>query len=258
MSAFQNHTAIDRDEVSYGYRTVAAADKRRLVGQHFEKIARRYDLADALLSFGLHFLWRRSAIRRLALKRGDNVLDLCGGTADLALRAARSVTPGGTVTVCDISRAMMLEGRQKASRSGYRETVSCVQGDAEMLPLPGNTFDAVTVGFGVRNLVHLERGLREIFRVLKCGGKLMILEFSVPRTGWIRHLYNLYSFSVMPFAGKVVTGSAEPFKYLAESIRVFPAPEALKATLEASGFAHVTFQRLNNGIVVVYLATRIE
>lgn len=186
------------------------------------------------------------------------VLDLCGGTADLAIRAARHIAPEGHVTVCDTSRAMMRVGRTKVNRSGYRESVSYVQGDAETLPLPDNTFDAVMVGFGVRNLAHLEHGLREIIRVLKNGGKLMILEFSVPKTKWIRHLYTFYSFNVMPLAGKAVTGALAPFKYLAESICVFPAPEALTATLEASGFAHVTLQRLNNGIVVVYLATKIE
>lgn len=244
------------DEVSYGYRRVAAADKRRLVDRHFETIAPRYVLADAILSFGLDSRWRKRAVQRLALKPGDKVLDLCGGTADFAVLAAGRVAPEGTVTVCDISRAMMLAGRPRVERSHHERNILWVQGDAENLGFPDGTFDAVTVGFGVRNLVHLERGLTEMFRVLKHDGKLAILEFSVPKTRWIRGLYEQYSFRIMPRAGKVITGTSAPFRYLAESIRVFPTPERVKAMLEESGFSRVTIRRLTDGIAVVYLATK--
>jgi demethylmenaquinone methyltransferase/2-methoxy-6-polyprenyl-1,4-benzoquinol methylase len=245
-----------KDEVSYGYRTVTSADKRRLVDEHFETIAPRYDLADAILSFGLDSLWRRAVVRRLSLKRGERVLDLCGGTAGLAALAAPRVGRDGTVTVCDTNRAMMLTGRSRAARSRHGENILWVQGDAENLGFPDSAFDAVMVGFGVRNLAHVDRGLSEIFRVLKRGGKLAILEFSLPEARWLRGLYGLYSFGIMPFAGKVITGTAEPFAYLAESIRVFPKPEHVKTALEASGFARVTFRRLTNGIAVAYHAEK--
>lgn len=248
--------AADTERVSYGYRHVEASEKRRLVDRHFDAIARRYILADALLSFGLDQTWRRFAVRRLALKKGDRVLDLAGGTADLALLAAPEAAPEGSVTVCDINMEMMRAGLRRARRSRHRERLFWAQGDAESLSFPSETFDAVTVGFGIRNFVHLERGLEEIARVLKRDGRLMILEFSVPRTPWLRRLYELYSFKVMPVVGGIVTGTAAPFRYLAESIRVFPTPEALKARLEASGFTNVAFERLTNGIVVVYLAER--
>lgn len=245
-------TKTDTATVSYGYRSVLAAEKRWLIDRHFNRIARRYDLADALLSFGLHFWWKRFAIRQLALNRGDRVLDLCGGTGDFAVLAARAVAPEGTVTVCDISRPMMEAGQGKVRRSGYQRTIGWLQKDAERIPFPENIFDAVTIGFGLRNLIHLERGLLEVFRVLKKGGRLLGLEFSIPGNVWLRALYHFYSFKVMPLAGKAISGTADPFKYLAESIRVFPRPEAVKVIMEDSGFSDVTWRRLTNGIVVVY------
>ena len=245
-----------QNNVPCGYRSVAVPENRRLVDQHFETIARRYDLANTLLSLGLDHRWRKFAIRRLALKRGECVLDLCGGTAALAAHAARDVAPDGRVTVCDLSMAMMRAGLPRVKRGGHTQIVQWIQGDAEKLGFPDGTFDAVMVGFGVRNLVHLERGLKEMCRVLRRGGRLMLLEFSVPEAAWFRNLYGLYSFALMPIAGKAITGASAPFRYLAESIRVFPTPEVLKATLETSGFRQVMFWRLNMGIVAVYLATR--
>ena len=256
LATSQDEAKTDTTKVSYGYRKVTPDEKRRLVDQQFDAIAPRYDLADALLSFGLDSLWRKRAIRRLVLRKGDRVLDLCGGTADLALLAARYVAPEGSVTICDINKAMMKAGQQKVNRSRHMKIISWTQGDAENMGFPDNTFDAVTVGFGIRNFVHLERGLGEIFRVLRNGGKLMILEFSVPKTAVIKGLYESYSFRVMPLVGKLITGIAEPFRYLAESIRVFPTPDELKTTLESLGFMHVMFQRLTNGIAVVYLGKK--
>ncbi|MBP1748790.1 MAG: demethylmenaquinone methyltransferase / 2-octaprenyl-6-methoxy,4-benzoquinone methylase [Deltaproteobacteria bacterium] len=249
---YHDETETDVATVAYGYRNVLAAEKRWLVDRHFDQIARRYDLADALLSFGLHSWWKRFAIRELALNRGDRVLDVCGGTGDFAILAAKAVAPEGAVTVYDINRHMMEAGQRKVGRSGYQRTISWLQGDAEMISFPDKAFDAVTVGFGLRNLIHLERGLLEMFRVLKKGGRLLGLEFSVPRSVWVRALYHFYSFKVIPLAGKAITGTADPFKYLAESIRVFPRPEAMKVIMEDSGFSDVTWQRLTNGIVVVY------
>jgi demethylmenaquinone methyltransferase/2-methoxy-6-polyprenyl-1,4-benzoquinol methylase len=244
------------ERVSYGYRLVEASEKRRLVDRHFDAIARRYVLADSLLSFGLDGRWRRHAIRRLGLRPGERVCDLAGGTADLAILAAREVAPQGDVTICDINMPMMRAGVSRSRRFRHRERLLWAQGDAESLPFPTGVFDAVTAGFGVRNFVHLERGLSEMSRVLKPGGRLMILEFSVPETAWLRALYELYSFKAMPVVGRAVTGTGEPFRYLAESIRVFPAPEELRSRLVAAGFVGVSFERLTDGIAVVYLGER--
>lgn len=244
------------EDVSFGYRRVSAAEKRRLVGGQFDPIARRYDLADAVLSFGLHFHWKRWGIERLALKKGEYVLDVCGGTGDIALLAAARVAPSGHAFIYDFNRPMMRAGRAKVKRSRFAGCVTFVEGDAERLSFPRASFDAVTVGFGIRNLVHLDQGLREMHRVLRPEGRLMILEFSLPVHGWLRRLYDVYSFTVMPLGARIVCGTAEPFRYLAESIRVFDPPERVIGRLENAGFSDIRFQPLTGGIAGVYLARR--
>jgi len=252
MSGKDGTNNTDAAVVPYGYRKVPPSEKRRLIDRHFDRIAPRYDLADALLSFGLHFRWKKFVIRQLALNRGDRVLDVCGGTGDFAILAAQAVAPEGMVAVYDINSRMMETGRRKVDGSPYERTINWLRGDAEMISFPDNTFNEVTIGFGLRNLIHLEEGLKEMFRVLKKGGRLLGLEFSLPKNAVVRALYHFYSFGVMPLAGKAITGTAAPFRYLAESVRVFPAPEAVKAVMEDSGFSEVTWRRLTNGVVVVY------
>jgi demethylmenaquinone methyltransferase / 2-methoxy-6-polyprenyl-1,4-benzoquinol methylase len=235
-----------------GYRQVPADEKARLVQRHFSAIARKYDLMNTILSFGFHHLWKRTAVRMLELKAGDRVIDVCGGTADLSLLATRYTKSSGRVIVCDMNWAMLEAGRPKAVRAPFGETISWVQGDAENLSCADQSFDAVMVGFGVRNLTHLEKGFREMHRVLKPGGKLMCLEFSKPPALWFRLLYDLYSFILIPLAGRLFTGSLEAYTYLFESIRMFPSPEALASLLEEIGFSQVTYHKLTNGIAVIH------
>lgn len=243
-------------QVRFGYRTVAAAEKRRLVQDQFTPIAATYDRADALLSFGCQFLWKRAAVRALRLRPSDRVLDVCGGTADLALGAARRLDPAGRAVVCDLNRAMMETGRRKTGRARRGGLVAFVQGDAEILPFPDAAFDAVTVGFGLRNLVDLDRGLGEIGRVLKPGGRFAGLEFTLPRRRSMRALYAFYSFRIMPAAGRLITGTDGPYRYLIESIRTFAASGDIPGGLRRAGLAGVAARPLSLGIATLYVARK--
>jgi demethylmenaquinone methyltransferase/2-methoxy-6-polyprenyl-1,4-benzoquinol methylase len=240
----------------FGYRRVSAAEKGRLVHQHFDTVARRYDLLNSLLSFGMHHLWKRAAVQMMGLAPGDQVLDVCGGTADLAIRAARLVGPTGRVFVYDINWAMMAAGRPKVANSPLAARLGYIQGDAEQLACPDASFDAAMVGFGIRNLTYPEVGFAEMFRVLKPGGTLMCLEFSKPKTAWFRWLYDQYSFYIMPAMGRIMVGSWQAYTYLPESIRMFSQPEELTAALGKIGFTRLSYRRLTDGIAVIYLGVK--
>ncbi len=243
---------MEGSKVHFGYRLVSRDEKGGLVRRHFDSIAAKYDFMNTVLSFGMHLLWKRWAVGMLGLGPQGRILDLCGGTGDLSMIAARRTGPGGKVLLCDINLAMMKTGRKKLARGSVPGRIELVQGNAELLPLRAEQFDAAMVGFGIRNLTEMEKGLAEMFRVLKPGGKLMCLEFSRPVTAWFRRLYDLYSFHIMPLAGKILAGSREAYTYLPESIRVFPGPEELKAILERIGFVEVLYRRFTNGIAVVH------
>jgi len=242
--------------VYFGYRPVTEVEKVKLVQRHFDTVARMYDLMNTILSFGLHHFWKRKAIQMIGLRPGDRVIDICGGTADLAILAARAVGISGRVILYDFNRPMMDVGRSKVDKSPFAARIVYVQGDAEQLSVADRSFDVATVGFGVRNLTHIDRGFQEMHRVLKPGGKLMCLEFSLPSAFWFRWLYHFYSFSLMPMLGKILVGSREAYTYLPESIRMFPQPEELTAILKRIGFSQITHRKLTNGIAVVHLATK--
>jgi demethylmenaquinone methyltransferase / 2-methoxy-6-polyprenyl-1,4-benzoquinol methylase len=230
--------------------------KARLVQRHFSAIAAKYDLANDILSFGLQRGWKRTAVRLLELKPGDAVLDVCGGTADLSLLAAGPAGPAGRLLVYDFNREMLDVGRGKAARTAGGDRIFFIQGDAEEIALPDGSVDAAIVGFGIRNLSRLEKGLQEMHRVLKPGGRLVCLEFSQPPVRWFRRLYDLYSGAAIPLVGKLLAGSREAYAYLTTSIRAFPSPEVLVEILQEIGFSQVTHRPLTQGIAVIHRGIR--
>ena len=239
-----------------GCRPVSPQEKVRLVQRHFDTVAARYDLANTVLSFGLHHLWKRTAVKMLGLKPGDRVIDVCGGTADLALLASQAVSHSGRVVLYDFNRAMIEVARGKVAAAAALNNITYVQGDAENISCRDESFAAAMVGFGIRNLTDLVQGLREIYRVLKPGGQLMCLEFSQPTAAWFRRLYDFYSFAVMPWVGQLLVGSRQAYTYLPESIRAFPGPAELSALIESVGFSQVRHRALSNGIAVIHLGMK--
>jgi demethylmenaquinone methyltransferase/2-methoxy-6-polyprenyl-1,4-benzoquinol methylase len=248
---------VDQEKTAqFGYKEVPEKEKVKRVLRHFDIVARKYDMMNTLLSFGIHYLWKRTAIKLLELREGQEVIDVCGGTGDLAISAANAVGPSGRVVLYDINRLMMEVGRPKALNSPYGEVIHYVEGDAEEISLKACSFDAAMVGFGIRNLTHMEKGFSEMYRVLKPNGKMMCLEFSQPTAPLFRWLYDLYSFHIMPFIGELIAGSRQAYTYLPESIKIFSSPDALTNMLKDIGFSHVTHRKLTNGIAVIHLATK--
>jgi demethylmenaquinone methyltransferase/2-methoxy-6-polyprenyl-1,4-benzoquinol methylase len=240
----------------FGFRRVPENEKAHWVRDHFDTISRKYDFMNTLLSFGIHYLWKRMAVKKLGLRAGDRVIDVCGGTGDLAILAAKQIGARGQVILYDINRAMMEEGIRKVVHSRISERIFYVQGDAEEISFGKGRFDAAMVGFGIRNLTHMEKGFREMHRVLKPGGKLMCLEFSKPTAPAFRWLYDLYSFHVMPLLGHLIVGSRRAYTYLPESIRMFDSPEELTTLLRQMGFSLLTYHRLTNGIAGIHLGVK--
>jgi demethylmenaquinone methyltransferase / 2-methoxy-6-polyprenyl-1,4-benzoquinol methylase len=228
--------------------------KSQTVRGYFNAIAGRYDLLNTLLSFGLHYLWKRRAIRAAGIEPGCHVLDLCSGTADLAIAAARAGAVN--VTVYDFSPEMMRVGKKKAEADGLLSRIKFVCGDAHHIGYNDGIFDVVLIGFGLRNLTDRELGLREMHRVLKPGGRLVCLEFSTPVWPWFRLLYNLYSRFIIPVAGSIIASSREAYEYLPDSIKKFPLPEALAAIMRQAGFKNVNYTRLTNGIATIHIGEK--
>jgi demethylmenaquinone methyltransferase / 2-methoxy-6-polyprenyl-1,4-benzoquinol methylase len=247
----------DRDpSFSFGFQKVSAREKVDLVHHHFDSIAACYDRMNTLLSFGMHHLWKRAAVRMAGVGPGSLVLDVCGGTADLALLGAKRAGEKGRLIVWDMNRAMMEVGKRKAEAAGAGGNILFIEGDAEHLAFPGGTFDVAMVAFGIRNLVHPVVGLEEMYRVLKKGGTLICLEFSRDVSWWFKPLYDFYSFAIMPLLGKIFAGSQNAYTYLPESIRVFATPGELANALRTIGFQDVTYRKLTQGIAVIHGAVK--
>lgn len=242
----------------FGYQAVSVDEKARRVLRHFESVAKKYDFMNTLLSFGIHYQWKRLAVRMLRLQKGDRVLDVCAGTGDLSLMAARRVGPEGILVLYDINRAMMEAGRSKVARAASVSRLIFVQGDAERIAFPDATFDAAMVGFGIRNLARPRVGFSEMYRVLKPGGKMVCLEFSKPTSPVFCWLYDLYSFQIMPLLGQLLAGSRRAYTHLPESIRTWPLPDELSEMLAQIGFSDIGYRRLTNGIAVIHQAARPE
>jgi demethylmenaquinone methyltransferase/2-methoxy-6-polyprenyl-1,4-benzoquinol methylase len=240
----------------FGYKTVPVDDKAELVKGVFDSVANRYDIMNDLMSGGLHRIWKRRTIEQAGVRKGHVVLDLAGGTGDLAKEFSKQVGPQGRVVLADINAAMLRQGRSRLVDAGVAGNLSIAQVDAQNLPFADNTFDRVTIAFGLRNVTDKDAALRSMFRVLKPGGKLLILEFSKPDDA-LKPAYDLYSFKVLPLLGKFVARDEDSYQYLAESIRMHPDQETLLGMLQDAGFERCRYQNLAGGIVALHSGYRI-
>lgn len=226
------------------------SDKTQRVRSYFDTIAVRYDFMNTVLSFGLHHAWKQSTMHEAAVRDDMHVLDICGGTGDLAALAARRLNGTGAVTLYDFSLEMIRAGRRRSDARHAAITHVC--GDARFLALQDCCADVALIGFGLRNLADMSAGLRELRRVLKPGGKLVCLEFSQPHGALLRRAYDLYSYRVIPLLGRLITGSREAYTYLPDSIRQFPPPEGLQRLFEQAGFQDVSYRLLTGGIAAIH------
>ncbi|MGL5948930.1 MAG: bifunctional demethylmenaquinone methyltransferase/2-methoxy-6-polyprenyl-1,4-benzoquinol methylase UbiE [Aeromonas sp.] len=236
----------------FGFKTVAIQEKEQLVAGVFHSVAAKYDVMNDLMSLGIHRLWKRFAIDCAGVRKGQRVLDLAGGTGDLTAKFSRLVGDSGHVVLADINGSMLNVGRDKLRNLGLVNNISYVQANAQALPFADNQFDLVTIGFGLRNVTDKAAALASIFRVLKPGGRLLVLEFSKPTSALLGKIYDAYSFNLLPKIGEVVTGDRDSYQYLAESIRMHPDQESLKSMLEQAGFEEVSYYNLTQGVVALH------
>jgi len=242
----------DEPTADFGYERVPQADKARRVRGVFDSVAGNYDLMNDLMSGGAHRLWKRFTLGLANLRAGQRALDVAGGTGDLAAGLARQVGRTGLVVLTDINAAMLERGRDRLIDDGWVENVACVQANAERLPFPDNSFDCITIGFGLRNVTDKSAALTSMRRALKPGGQLLVLEFSQPTAPGLKPLYDAYSFRVLPLIGRYVARDEASYRYLAESIRMHPDQETLLGLMNAAGLEGCRYHNLSGGIVAVH------
>jgi demethylmenaquinone methyltransferase / 2-methoxy-6-polyprenyl-1,4-benzoquinol methylase len=260
---------LPRDHTHFGFREVLLERKQALVDDVFHSVARRYDLMNDLMSGGLHRAWKDALVtavnpprRRPAREMATTappfaLLDLAGGTGDIAFRVIDAASNGTRATVADINADMLAVGRARAAERGLDDAIAFVEGNAEELPFADRSYDAVTIAFGIRNVPRIEAALAEAYRVLRIGGRFLCLEFSTIDVPGLDALYEFYSFNVIPALGRAVAGDAEAYRYLVESIRRFPRPDAFADMMRTAGFARVSFQRMSGGIVALHSGWRL-
>lgn len=242
----------EKDTTHFGYQNVDKEEKAGLVAGVFHSVAARYDVMNDLMSAGIHRIWKRFTIELSGVRRGNAVLDIAGGTGDLAARFAQLVGPEGRVVLADINDSMLSVGRDKLLDTGRISNIEFVQADAQYLPFPDDTFDCITIAFGLRNVTDKDLALRSMLRVLKPGGRLLVLEFSKPENELLSKAYDTYSFRVLPVMGQLVANDSESYQYLAESIRMHPDQETLREMMEDAGFTACEYHNMTGGIVALH------
>ena len=248
------------NEADFGFRRVPVEEKQRLVDDVFHSVARRYDLMNDLMSAGLHRAWKDALVNAInppKSDRGFRLLDVAGGTGDIAFRVIEAGGAGTHATILDINGGMLEVGRERAEKRGLEHAVTFVEANAEKLPLPDRTFDAYSIAFGIRNVPRISTALREAYRVLRPGGHFLCLEFSSVDVPGLDAIYDAYSFNAIPAIGRVVTGDAESYRYLVESIRKFPKPEVFASMMRDAGFARVSYTKMTGGIVALHSGWRL-
>ena len=241
----------------FGFREVPTAQKQKLVGEVFSSVAGKYDLMNDAMSLGIHRVWKRYFVATAQVRKGDRVLDLAGGTGDIAALLRERVGDTGELVLGDINGEMLRVGRDRMTDRGNVRGFEYVQCNAESLPFPDASFDLVTIAFGLRNVTDKDAGLREMYRVLKVGGQARVLEFSEVKADWFKPIYDFHSFKVLPKLGKLFAGDADSYQYLAESIRQHPPQDALKAMMENAGFARCDYKNLSGGIVAIHTGYKV-
>ena len=242
----------NKDTTHFGYQTVKTEEKAGKVADVFHSVAAKYDIMNDLMSGGIHRIWKRFTIEVSGVHAGQRVLDIAGGTGDLTAKFSKLVGEKGEVVLADINESMLNVGRDKLIDLGVHSNVTFTQADAQFLPFEDNSFDCVSIAFGLRNVTDKDKALRSMLRVLKPGGRLLVLEFSKPKNELLEKVYDKYSFSVLPKIGKLVANDSESYQYLAESIRMHPDQETLKEMMEEAGFSNSKFYNMTGGVVALH------
>ncbi|BCE01954.1 bifunctional demethylmenaquinone methyltransferase/2-methoxy-6-polyprenyl-1,4-benzoquinol methylase UbiE [Marinicellulosiphila megalodicopiae] len=242
----------EENKTHFGFKSVDVEEKQGKVAEVFHSVAAKYDIMNDVMSFGVHRLWKRFTIELSGVRPGQTVLDIAGGTGDLAYQFSKKVGPTGKVVLADINDSMLKVGRDKLTDRGVINNMEFVQANAQYLPFEDNTFDLITIAFGLRNVTDKDMALESMLRVLKPGGRLLVLEFSKTNNPVLSKIYDTYSFSILPKMGKLIANDSESYQYLAESIRMHPDQETLKAMMQNAGFERCTYHNMTSGIVALH------